>query len=352
MKISIITATYNSATTIERCLCSVAEQTAISQIEHIIVDGRSSDETLTFVSTFSHIAKVISEADNGVYDAFNKGLAVATGDLIYYLNSDDHLSDKQVISDILAEFEKEKKIDYLAARVVIKDPVTNAEWVLHEHDLLKGQHRFRHPHHQGFFMKRALLQEYGGFPRAFDIAADSYIMLKAILFKHGVFFDRAVAHFYLGGLSSNIENYNLINRETRIIYELLDLERVNQQDVALALANKNMTLLKRLFHSYLEKENDVSVLKGRRIGIFGTGIMASIIYMLLEKSGVVTDFFITSLGSDSTFNGRQVWSLHDFPSNVDILFNSVEGEHGDEIVLKLQHKAPVARIIKWHEIYE
>lgn len=352
MKVSIITATYNSATTIERCLCSVAEQTAISQIEHIIVDGRSSDKTLTLVSTFSHIAKVISEADNGVYDAFNKGLAVATGDLIYYLNSDDHLSDKQVISDILAEFEKEKKIDYLAARVVIKDPVTNAEWVLHEHDLRKGQHRFRHPHHQGFFMKRALLQEYGGFPRAFDIAADSYIMLKAILFKHGVFFDRAVAHFYLGGLSSNIENYNLINRETRIIYELLDLERVNQQDVALALANKNMTLLKRLFHSYLEKEHDVSVLKGRRVGIFGTGIMASIIYMLLEKSGVATDFFITSLGSDSTFNGRQVWSLHDFPSNVDILFNSVEGEHGDEIVLKLQHKAPVARIIKWHEIYE
>lgn len=352
MKVSIITATYNSATTIERCLCSVAEQTAISQIEHIIVDGRSSDETLTLVSTFSHIAKVISEADNGVYDAFNKGLAVATGDLIYYLNSDDHLSDKQVIYDILAEFEKEKKIDYLAARVVIKDPVTNAEWVLHEHDLRKGQHRFRHPHHQGFFMKRALLQEYGGFPRAFDIAADSYIMLKAILFKHGVFFDRAVAHFYLGGLSSNIENYNLINRETRIIYELLDLERVNQQDVALALANKNMTLLKRLFHSYLEKEHDVSLLKGRRVGIFGTGIMASIIYMLLEKSGVVTDFFITSLGSDSTFNGRQVWSLHDFPSNVDILFNSVEGEHGDEIVLKLQHKAPVARIIKWHEIYE
>jgi len=177
-------------------------------------------------------------------------------------------------------------------------------------------------------------------------------MLKTILFKHGDFSDRTVANFYLGGLSSNIENYNLINRETRIIYELLDLERVNQQDVALALANKNMTLLKRLFHSYLEKEHDVSVLKGRRIGIFGTGIMASIIYMLLEKSGIVTDFFITSLGSESAFNGKQVWSLHDFPSNVDILFNSVEGEHGDDIVLKLQHKAPVARIIKWHEIYE
>lgn len=352
MKVSIITATYNSAATIERCLSSVAKQTAISQIEHIIIDGRSSDQTLTLVSTFPHIAKVVSEADNGVYDAFNKGLAAATGEIIYYLSSDDHLCDSDVIYDILAEFVKDDSLDYLAARVIIKDPVTNAEWILHGNELRNGEQEFSHPHHQGFFMKRALLQEYGGFPRSFNIAADSYIMLKTILFKRGDFSDRTVAHFYLGGLSSNIENYNLINRETRIIYELLDLERVNQQDVALALANKNMTLLKRLFHSYLEKEQDVSVLKGRRIGIFGTGIMANIIYMLLEKSGIVTDFFITSLGSDSTFNGRQVWSLHDFPSNVDILFNSVEGEHGDEIVLTLQHKAPVARIIKWHEIYE
>lgn len=352
MKVSIITATYNSATTIERCLCSVAEQTAISQIEHIIVDGRSSDETLTLVSTFSHIAKVISEADNGVYDAFNKGLAVATGDLIYYLNSDDHLSDKQAISDILAEFEKEKKIDYLAARVVIKDPVTNAEWVLHEHDLRKGQHRFRHPHHQGFFMKRALLQEYGGFPRAFDIAADSYIMLKAILFKHGVFFDRAVAHFYLGGLSSDIENYDMINRETRVIYELLGLEQINQQDMVLALANKNMTLLKRLFHCFLEKGQDIAELKDKRIGIFGTGVMASIIYMILERSGIATEFFITSLGSDRGFNGKPVWSLDDFPLDADIIFNSIEGEHSSEISLQLQHRYSDVKIIKWHDIYD
>lgn len=352
MKVSIVTATYNSAATIERCLHSVAEQIAISQIEHIIVDGRSSDNTLTLVSTFPHIAKVISEVDNGVYDAFNKGLAAATGDLIYYLSSDDHLSDSEAISDILTEFGKENSLDYLAARVIIKDPSTNAEWILHGNELRKGEHAFSHPHHQGFFMKRALLQEYGGFPRAFKIAADSYIMLKTILFKHGIFSDRAVANFYLGGLSSNIENYDLINRETRIIYELLDLEMANQQDVALAIASKNMTLLKRLFHSYLEKECDVTVLKGKRIGIFGTGIMASIICMLLEKSGVTTDFFITSLGSDITFNGRQVWSLPDFPSDVDVLFNTVEGVHSNEIALKLQYKAPAARIIKWHEIYE
>lgn len=351
MKVSIITATYNSAATIERCLCSVSEQTAISQIEHIIVDGRSLDNTLTLVSTFSHIVKVISEADNGVYDAFNKGLALATGDLIYYLSSDDHLSDSEAISDILTEFSKNKNIDYLAARVIIKDPATNAEWILHGNELHKGEQTFSHPHHQGFFIKRALLQEYGGFPRSFKIAADSYIMLKTILFRKGMFYDRTVAHFYLGGLSSDIENYDLINRETRVIYELLELERVNKQDVALALASKNMILLKRLFHSFLEKEHDLSVLKGKRIGIFGTGVMASIIYMLLEKYGIVTEFFITSLGSDSTFNGRQVWSLPNFPSDVDVLFNSVEGEHCNEITLKLQSKAPMARLVKWYEVY-
>lgn len=349
MKLSIITATYNSASTIERCLTSVAEQIALSQIEHIIIDGRSSDKTLTLVSNFPHVAKVISEEDHGVYDAFNKGLSAATGDLIYYLGSDDHLSDINTIHDIISEFSKQKGMDYIAAKVVIKDPVTAVQWVSHGNKLCHGENIFNHPHHQGFFMRRRLLQEYGGFPRSFNIAADSYIMLKTIVLGKGIFSDRIVSHFYQGGLSSKNDNSDLLHRETRIIYDLLNLDKNNKQKMD--VANKNMMYMKQLLHSHLEEEHDLTEMKDKVIGIFGTGVMASIVYLLLEKAGVTTSFFITSLGSDSDFHGKKVWSLSKFPSDVQVLFNSIEGEHYDEVAQQLNKKAPAAHLVKWHDIY-
>ena len=89
MKLSIITVVLNREETIEDCLRSVAEQT-FEDIEHIIIDGGSTDGTLEIVDKYkSHIYKVISEKDNGIYDAMNKGLNNASGDIVGFLNADD-----------------------------------------------------------------------------------------------------------------------------------------------------------------------------------------------------------------------------------------------------------------------
>ena len=86
MKISIITATYNSEKNITNCLQSVAGQT-YQNIEHIVIDGGSTDNTLEIVKSYSSVTKYISEPDKGIYDALNKGIQMATGDVIGFLHS-------------------------------------------------------------------------------------------------------------------------------------------------------------------------------------------------------------------------------------------------------------------------
>ena len=104
MKISIITATYNSASTVRDTLVCIASQ-HYNNIEHIVVDGLSKDNTLEIVKEFPHIAKVISEKDKGIYDAMNKGVQLATGDVIGILNSDDFYTGPSVLEKVAAAFE-------------------------------------------------------------------------------------------------------------------------------------------------------------------------------------------------------------------------------------------------------
>ncbi len=108
LKISVITTTYNSASTIEDTLKSVIEQD-YPNVEYIIIDGLSKDNTLEIVNKYKDkIAKIISEKDSGIYDALNKGVNAATGDIIALLHSDDFYMDKTVLSKVVAEFEKTK----------------------------------------------------------------------------------------------------------------------------------------------------------------------------------------------------------------------------------------------------
>jgi glycosyltransferase len=104
MKISIITATYNSAAHIADCLASVNSQTH-KNIEHIIVDGASTDNTLEIIKTTENrVAQLISEPDHGIYDALNKGIRLATGDIIGFLHADDTLASPTTIEAIAKEF--------------------------------------------------------------------------------------------------------------------------------------------------------------------------------------------------------------------------------------------------------
>ena len=98
MKVSIITATYNSAATVADSIRSVQQQ-SYQNIEHIIIDGVSKDDTLSIVHAM-HQGTIVSEKDKGIYDAMNKGIAIADGEIIGILNSDDYYADDRIIEKV------------------------------------------------------------------------------------------------------------------------------------------------------------------------------------------------------------------------------------------------------------
>ena len=104
MKVSIITATCNSAATIKETLLSIKTQ-SYPGIEHLVIDGASGDDTVAIVKEMSEDSLIVSEPDRGMYHAMNKGIGMASGDIIGILNSDDHYADEHVIADVVKQFE-------------------------------------------------------------------------------------------------------------------------------------------------------------------------------------------------------------------------------------------------------
>ncbi len=180
MKISIITACYNNADTIEDTLKSVTEQT-YPNIEYIIIDGKSTDDTLKIVSKCSaKIAKIASEPDKGIYDALNKGIAAATGDVIGFLHADDVYAHSDAIKKVAKCFENQAT-DSLYGDLVYtsKDDLnkTVRTWISGEFrfsDLKKGWM----PPHPTFFVTKKIYEKYGNFDTTFKIAADYDIVLR------------------------------------------------------------------------------------------------------------------------------------------------------------------------------
>jgi glycosyltransferase involved in cell wall biosynthesis len=120
LKITIITVCYNSEKTIEKTLESVANQ-KISNIEHLIIDGKSTDQTLLLVKKYPHIKKIISENDDGIYEAMNKGIEIASGDIIGFLNSDDFYVKNNILSTILNIFDQNPNIDGCYSDLIYTD---------------------------------------------------------------------------------------------------------------------------------------------------------------------------------------------------------------------------------------
>jgi glycosyltransferase involved in cell wall biosynthesis len=155
-KVSIITVCYNSEKTIEDTIKSVINQ-SYPNIEYIVIDGVSNDNTLAIISKYKDkITKIVSEKDKGIYDAINKGIRLATGDIIANLNSDDFYIDNNVIADVVATFENEKT-DTLYADLYYVDAVDTNKIVRYwkskqykEGLFLKGWM----PPHPTFFVKK------------------------------------------------------------------------------------------------------------------------------------------------------------------------------------------------------
>lgn len=181
MKISIITVTYNSAKFINDCLKSVKTQN-YNNIEHIVIDGNSTDETLPLLySKRDQIKELISEPDKGVYDAMNKGIKIATGEVIGFLNSDDFYANNRIISKVASVFNNNSSIDACYADLVYTQQMDTSKTVRYwrsgkfiPNSFSKGWA----PPHPTFFARRSIYERFGLFNLNYRFAADNELMMR------------------------------------------------------------------------------------------------------------------------------------------------------------------------------
>ena len=217
-KITIITATYNSAITLEQTIVSVAAQD-YPNIEYIIVDGASTDGTVDVIKKYEEQINIrwISEPDTGIYDAFNKGIDMATGDYIQFIGSDDSLCDTHTIFNVVEQLDD--NTDILSAAVIVVAEDTSRQAITYNHDVLdKDAYRGVMVPHQGMFVKTSLIKN-NKFDTSLKIAADYKFFLQCyyndnVKFKY---IDTPVVFFANSGSSSDLskcwDEYNFIYRE-------------------------------------------------------------------------------------------------------------------------------------------
>lgn len=218
MKVSIITATYNSEKTIIDTLLSLEKQTHLD-IEYIIIDGVSKDNTLKVIDRNStRVSTIISEPDKGIYDALNKGILAATGDIIGFLHSDDLLADSNVIADVVATFENNGcDAVYGDLQYVARDNIDHVIrcWKSGDFRPRKMQYGWMPPH-PTFYMKRELYERWGGFDLSFKISAD-YDSLTRYIIYHQVklaYLPRVLTKMRVGGISNrSVKNMILKSKE-------------------------------------------------------------------------------------------------------------------------------------------
>ncbi len=264
MKITIITATYNSGSTVRDTIESVLAQT-YTDIEHIIVDGASKDDTMAIVKEYEPRyegrLRYISEPDKGIYDAMNKGIAMATGDVIGILNSDDFYSSDIVLESIVKEL-NDNSIDAVYADVKYVDWNDTSKSVRYysSKSFKRSLMRFGFmPAHPTWYCRKEVYQKFGGFDTSYRIAADFENLIRSI-YKGGVktkYIPRQFVTMREGGasssginstikiikeqlraLKSNNTHSNIIFMGLKYIYKLAEL-------MIFRITNKNIETCKR-----------------------------------------------------------------------------------------------------------
>lgn len=209
MKVSIITITYNSEKTIEDTINSVISQD-YPEIEYLIVDGKSRDDTLKIIEKYRNkIAKVISEPDRGICDAFNKGIRESTGDVIGIINSDDMLL-PGAISHLVSVIKPTTDVLYGNGKRLFEDG-TLAPYCAGDHRKLIYQMTLVHP---ATFVRRAAYERYGYFDLQYKGCMDRELLLR--MYKNGAIFQKDqfdYAIYRMGGFSD--QNFRTVIAKER-----------------------------------------------------------------------------------------------------------------------------------------
>ena len=218
MKFSIVTVCYNSEATIRDTIESVMAQ-SYSDIEYIVIDGASSDRTMEIVDEYrDRIAIAVSEPDLGIYDAMNKGLKLATGDIVGILNSDDFYYDEFVLEKVYSVF-LDKRFDAIFADLVYVQPDKLDVVVRYYSAAGFTPSKFAYglmPPHPTFFINREVYEKYGLFKTDYKIAGDFELLVR-FLARHKIsyhYLPEVIIKMRTGGLSTkNFTSNWLLNKE-------------------------------------------------------------------------------------------------------------------------------------------
>lgn len=217
-RISVITVCFNSATTIRDTLESIASQ-SYKSFEHIIIDGGSTDETLKIVCEWTkHHIYLISEPDKGIYDAMNKGIALAKGDYVGMLNADDFFASPSAL-EIIANHLSASNVDAVFSYLDIVDP-SNLNRVLRKYRVSSFSSFMLRigimPPHPTFYCRKSCYENAGPYSTDYRIAADFEMLVRLLLKYHMTwkFIDEITVKMRSGGLSSKgIKSNWVVNRE-------------------------------------------------------------------------------------------------------------------------------------------
>lgn len=221
MKISIITVVYNNEATIRQAIESVLTQ-SYPEIEYVIIDGNSQDSTVSIIEEYKNrLGYFISEPDKGLYDAMNKGIQAATGEVIGILNSDDLYQDNNVLLDVMSQFHSDSSLDIVYGDLVyVKKEAVNQvvrNWISKEY-YTKFFDDGNVPPHPSLFLKNTVYKKVGFFDLDFKLASDYEFMFRVFKKNHfkSKYINRLIVKMRLGG-ETNKSIQNIINQNKEIL---------------------------------------------------------------------------------------------------------------------------------------
>ncbi|RZJ89092.1 MAG: glycosyltransferase [Chryseobacterium sp.] len=207
MKISIITVVYNAEQYIKDCIESIVNQ-SYHDIEYIIIDGGSTDGTLLVIEEYhQYIAYFVSEKDEGLYDAINKGIKLATGEVVGLLNADDILVSNEVIAKVAKAFINQPETQAVYGDLNYVTPASAKiirEWRSHQADKIDIEKGWM-PAHPTFYVRKQVYESYGGYALDMGTAADYDLMLR-------YFHTYSIKAIYLPFLMVNMRTGGLSNK--------------------------------------------------------------------------------------------------------------------------------------------
>lgn len=308
-KVSIITVVYNGAKTIEQTIKSVLAQT-YKNIEYIIIDGGSNDGTQQIVDKFrDSIACFVSEADDGIFDAMNKGIRKATGDIIGIINSDDWYADNAVENVVRCLIQKDVEVVYGKSVNVYSDGMQKMG-IMEPLETIWYKMIIPHP---TVFIKRSVYERFGTFCQQYRLGAD-YELLLRFYSQHVKFgyVDEIISYFRIGGRSMQGLD-SLLEEHKSIALKYLNL--CPEKEVVSEKLEKTYKWL--FFSAWIRKGKLLPEILNRyfeimplHMGVFGTGIWGDRCYGLLKNSKMEIEFFVDNNSSkwNQTFHGIKIIS--------------------------------------------